>query len=182
MANSLLEKKPGSLNSFFLSFAFLSLFTLLFFGLHRAYSAMTTTSPSNMLPVTESLFLRGEALYNKQCASCHGAEGAGDGKAAYLLYPKPRDFTGGEFRLVSTIDAGPTEEDLFKTITRGMPGSSMPSWAHLSEEDRWGLVYYVCYLKERAAKMKQSKPFREKAAQGLMWEEKEKLITEAKLK
>jgi mono/diheme cytochrome c family protein len=39
-----------------------------------------------------------------------------------------------------------TDEDLFLTITRGMPGSSMPSWETLSSEQRWALVYYVRQL------------------------------------
>src|SRR3989338_2604537 len=94
------------------------------------------------------IFEEGKKVYQKQCAVCHGSGGAGDGKAAYLLYPKPRDFTRNEFRLVSTNDMQATDEDLFKTIGRGMPGSSMPSWNHLSETERWALVYYVLYLAE----------------------------------
>jgi mono/diheme cytochrome c family protein len=82
-------------------------------------------------------------VYAKQCAACHGPEGRGDGPAAYLLYPKPRDFTSGRFRLVSTWEKVPTDEDLFRTITRGMPGSAMPSWEHLPERTRWALAFYV---------------------------------------
>ncbi|MCH7505029.1 c-type cytochrome [PVC group bacterium] len=98
---------------------------------------------------TPELFDRGRVIYEKQCAVCHGADGAGDGEAAYLLYPKPRDFTQNKFRLVSTKNMKATDEDLFSSISRGMPGSSMPSWEHLSENDRWGLVYYVRYLAEK---------------------------------
>lgn len=99
--------------------------------------------------LTKQLFQRGEKLYQKQCAACHGPQGAADGKAAYLLYPKPRDFTRDKFRLISTTTMTATDEDLFKTITRGMPGSAMPPWEHLSESDRWALVYYVRYLSEK---------------------------------
>ncbi len=97
---------------------------------------------------TREAFMKGKALFEKQCAVCHGEKGAGEGQASYLLYPKPRDFTRNEFRLVSTTQMKATNEDLFKTITRGMPGSSMPSWEHLSDQDRWALVYYVRYLAE----------------------------------
>lgn len=110
--------------------------------------AECVTCYSQKPPLSPSLFARGEALYQKQCAACHGVQGTGDGKAAYLLYPKPRDFTRNEFRLVSTTDRVPTDEDLFKTLSRGMPGSAMPSWAFLPEEDRWALVYYTRYLAE----------------------------------
>ena len=86
--------------------------------------------------VTEKIFKRGEVLYQKQCSVCHGALGAADGKAAYLLYPKPRDFIRDKFRLVSTKDMQAADEDLFQTIGRGMPGSAMPPWEHLTAEDR----------------------------------------------
>lgn len=94
------------------------------------------------------IFRTGKALYQKQCAVCHGEIGLADGKAAYLLYPKPRDFTRNEFRLISTTQMKAMDEDLFKSITRGMSGSSMPSWEHLSALDRWALVYYVRFLAE----------------------------------
>ena len=84
------------------------------------------------------------------------ARGDGLGNAAYLLYPRPRDFTMGQFRLISTWDGMPTDEDLFQTISRGMPGSAMPSWAHLSEESRWGLVHYVKTFSKRPVVVKAS--------------------------
>src|SRR3989338_6277241 len=64
----------------------------------RATEESVTTKSS----VTPALFATGQRLYAKQCAACHGPQGRGDGVAAYLLYPKPRDFTQNEFRLVST--------------------------------------------------------------------------------
>lgn len=83
---------------------------------------------------------RGMTIYGRQCAPCHGDKGAGDGIAAYLLDPRPRNLRKGEYRLASTVNGVPTDEDLFNTLTRGMPGSSMPSWAHLPEADRRALV------------------------------------------
>ena len=99
--------------------------------------------PSTTLPASPSLVALGRKTYEKECLACHGRDGNGEGEAAYLLYPRPRDFTSGEFRLVSTWDYVPTDEDLFRTISRGMPGSAMPSWSHLPEPTRWGLVHYV---------------------------------------
>jgi mono/diheme cytochrome c family protein len=99
-----------------------------------------------------SLIARGEVagkasagaqdLYRQKCAVCHGTEGKGDGPAAYLLYPKPRDFVSGKFKIRSTPTL-PTDEDLLKTITNGIAGTSMPSWAALPEQDRRALVAYV---------------------------------------
>ncbi|MFQ5696385.1 MAG: c-type cytochrome, partial [Terriglobia bacterium] len=89
---------------------------------------------------------RDQVLYDKHCAVCHGLTGDGRGDAAYLLQHKPRNFRAGRFRLVSSVNLQPTREDLFETITQGMPGTPMPSWAHLAESDRWALADYVLKL------------------------------------
>lgn len=85
-------------------------------------------------------------LYERDCAACHGVRGDGRGEAAYLLQPKPRNFRAGRFRLVSSEELQPTREDLFRVITRGMPGTAMPPWGHLDEADRWALAEYVLHL------------------------------------
>lgn len=108
-------------------------------------------------PVSSKLLVLGKQIYNKQCAACHGVQGRGDGEAAYLLYPKPRNFVAANYRLVSTWDRVPTDQDLFNTITRGMPGSAMPSWGHLPEEQRWALVYYIKSLAEKPLTVKPQK-------------------------
>ena len=115
-----------------------------------AAAASAPTSP-------EALTL-GKQVFVKQCAPCHGLEGRGDGEAAYLLYPRPRNFRAGKFRLVSTWDGVPTDDDLFQTISRGMPGSAMPSWGYLPEDTRWGLVAYVKSLVETPLVVKPSTP------------------------
>jgi mono/diheme cytochrome c family protein len=109
-----------------------------------------TLTPSVTRAATPELLALGKRLYDAQCAACHGVTGRGDGEAAYLLYPKPRDFTGGSYRLVSTWERVPTDGDLYLTISRGMPGSAMPSWGHLGEEERWSLVHYVKSLAAKA--------------------------------
>lgn len=108
-----------------------------------------SVTPTAMRSATPELLALGKRLYEKQCAACHGLDGRGEGEAAYLLYPKPRDLTAGKFALVSTWERVPTDEDLFRTISRGIPGSAMPSWGHLSEEERWGLVHYVKSFAEK---------------------------------
>ncbi len=99
--------------------------------------------PQSVLAVSDALIELGKSTYERKCLACHGAEGRGDGEAAYLLYPKPRDFVTANYRLISTWEGVPTDEDLFRSISRGMPGSAMPSWAHLPEKTRWGLVHYL---------------------------------------
>ena len=101
---------------------------------------------SSKVVVTDELINRGKELYDRQCASCHGDSGMGDGLGAYLLRPHPRDFSFGKFRLVSTVNHIPSDDDLFNTITNGMSGTAMPPWEHLSIDDRTALVHYVRYL------------------------------------
>ena len=92
------------------------------------------------------------SLYGRHCTACHGDKGDGKGIAASFLYPKPRDFRAGNFRLVSTANSVPTLADIEGAITRGMPGSAMPPWAHLSAGERRELAEYVMELRREGAK------------------------------
>jgi mono/diheme cytochrome c family protein len=85
-----------------------------------------------------------DSPYERECAFCHGSAGRGDGPAASHLRVAPADFSAGNFKLRSTpTGAMPTDEDLFGTITRGIPGSGMPSFATLTREERQSLVRAV---------------------------------------
>src|SRR5215203_6744661 len=77
----------------------------------------------------------GAALYNGHCAVCHGESGKGDGPVAALLDPRPRDFSIGKYRLISTTNGIPSKSDIIRTIRNGMPGTSMTAWRHLSDHD-----------------------------------------------
>jgi cytochrome c oxidase cbb3-type subunit 2 len=87
----------------------------------------------------------GKDLYQKNCAQCHGVAGMGDGFGAPFLVPPPRDFTGGQFKFRTTAGGQlPTDEDLFRTISRGANGTGMPPWQYLlNDDERWALVDYV---------------------------------------
>lgn len=97
-------------------------------------------------------------LYTLHCAGCHGEKGNGVSVASRFLFPKPRDFRAGRFRLISTENGTPTLRDLENVLVRGMPGSSMPPWPQLSDSDRSLLAEHVMEFrregirdKERAA-------------------------------
>ena len=83
---------------------------------------------------------QGELIYEKRCLQCHGDEGDGLGPAAERLNPPPRDFTLGLYKFQSSaFDADlPNDDDLFRMIRDGMPGTAMPDWDDLlSEQDMW---------------------------------------------
>lgn len=94
----------------------------------------------------DPILARGLSLYSANCAACHGEAGLGDGRAAYLLYPKPRNFSQGAFRITSTKSGMPSDQDLLQVLRRGMPGSAMPAWSHLPESDLNALVRAVRHL------------------------------------
>ena len=63
----------------------------------------------------------GKALYEKNCAQCHGEKGDGNGVAAPHLMPRPRDFTSGKFKIRTTPSGKlPTDADLHHIIKVGM--------------------------------------------------------------
>ena len=87
---------------------------------------------------------RAATLFRAECSGCHGERGRGDGPAAASLSVKPRNFLREKFKVRATATGEPpVKEDIFATITRGMPGSAMPSFAFLTEEERWLLVDHV---------------------------------------
>lgn len=82
------------------------------------------------------LVAHGKGIFAIQCASCHGAEGTGNGPAAAGLNPKPRNFHASE-----GWKNGRKPSNIFKTLKEGVGG--MPSFASLPAEDRWALSHYV---------------------------------------
>ena len=91
-----------------------------------------------------NLLRQGKRLYERRCVFCHGSRGKGDGPISRAIFPKPRDFVRGIFKIRSTPSGRPpTDLDLFETISRGMPGTMMPSFSNLREDQQWALVYYI---------------------------------------
>ncbi len=98
----------------------------------------------------EKYIEEGKVLYRIHCRSCHGLEGRGNGPDAEKLDPKPSDFTKAEFRIRSTPWGElPSDEDLIRVITLGVPGTAMDPWGSLSEIERLQLVSYTKTLNPR---------------------------------
>lgn len=86
-------------------------------------------------------------LYREHCAHCHGVTGDGAGPTALALYPYPRDFRLGKFKFKSTpLRAPATDADLTRVIRKGIPGSAMPAFSTLPDDEVAALVDYVKYL------------------------------------
>lgn len=92
----------------------------------------------------ETLQSEGKIVYQRHCVGCHGESGDGKGPGAEMLIVKPRDFTKGIFKFRSTPTGTlPTDEDLYKIVTRGVYRTSMPEWTLLTDRERLAAVMYV---------------------------------------
>ncbi|MFQ5803380.1 MAG: ethylbenzene dehydrogenase-related protein [Candidatus Methylomirabilales bacterium] len=96
-------------------------------------------------PETPENIARGKSIYMKRCWFCHGREGDGNGPVADYLHPRPRDFTIAAYKFRTTQSGEvPLDEDLFRTITRGVQGTAMQSFeGFLTEDERWQVIYFI---------------------------------------
>ena len=106
------------------------------------------TSPAPTLGaqarVGSSQIEAGRQAYNTYCVGCHGENGDGKGEAAVFLHPKPRDFQRANFKFSSTRAGSlPTHDDLRRTITEGLKGTSMPGWEFLPPATVDALIQYI---------------------------------------
>ncbi len=108
--------------------------------------------PAQPSPNAE-LIAFGKRMYiDAGCNQCHDSDGKGDGTSAKELKDdrgepiSPTDLTLKPFK------SGPNPEDLYRTISTGLNGTPMPSYADvLTPEERWSLAFYILSIatKER---------------------------------
>jgi cytochrome c oxidase cbb3-type subunit 2 len=109
-----------------------------------AFDPQRVSVTAMSIPASADGVTRGKIVYAGRCAGCHGVDGDGHGPAATFLEPRPRDFTTGVFKFRSTPSGSlPTDGDLYRTITRGVRGTAMPTWHELPEKDRLAVITYV---------------------------------------
>jgi mono/diheme cytochrome c family protein len=96
---------------------------------------------ANPLEVNRGARRAGKELYedlsNPSCVACHGNKGDGRGQLADQFDPPPRNFS-----CAATIDGVP-DGQLHWIIKNGSPGTAMPSFGYLTDEEIWPLVIYL---------------------------------------
>ena len=96
---------------------------------------------------------RGSRHYRRHCMHCHGLNGDGRGPTGPWVHPHPRDYRQGKFKFISTNLAAsgrkPRRADLYRTISKGIEGTSMPAFGLLTEKDIDEMVSYVIHLSVR---------------------------------
>lgn len=113
-------------------------------------SSTVASAPAAAVPVQKRSAdgsLTGRELYLRDCSSCHGRDGDGQGPAVRFLFPKPRNFRTSKFRLVSTVNGAPTPADLDAVTAGGIPGTAMPSFRQLEEDRRGEVISEVLRLR-----------------------------------
>jgi len=94
----------------------------------------------NPSKATDASVKAGEALYKKNCASCHGKTGMGDGVKSKTLKTFPGDFSGADFQKQ-------TDGDHFYKTKFGR--DEMPKFdKKIPDEDIWSMVNYMRTFKK----------------------------------
>jgi mono/diheme cytochrome c family protein len=89
----------------------------------------------NPVEATEASLARGEQLFNRTCAPCHGTTGVGDG-------PVTRAAPAFTRPLVTPAVAAYTDGYIYSIIRVGR--GLMPQYGHqISHYDRWHVVNYL---------------------------------------
>lgn len=93
----------------------------------------------------------GMRLYRRHCLQCHGSAGDGRGPAGPWVYPLPRDFRNGQFKLVSTPGGTGVARraDIVRSIRQGVTGTSMPPFPLLPEAELEAMADAVLHLSMR---------------------------------
>jgi high-affinity iron transporter len=98
-------------------------------------SRLLAAYPVPLAPASPPDLARGQALYARDCASCHGLDGAARTPAAAQLDPAPIAFTDRDRARERSLFA------LYQVIGQGLEGTAMQSFARLPEADRWALAF-----------------------------------------
>ena len=110
--------------------------------LHQHFVTSLGTAGAMDLPKGPLDTAEGHALYVKNCSSCHGMAGAGDGAAAHTLSTPPPAI--GVKRLTPEL----TPSLAYNVISVGVRGTAMPGFApSLTTQQRWNTINYIYSLR-----------------------------------
>src|SRR5581483_2899972 len=104
----------------------------------HSHAPATARKLKNPLAATDENIDRGRALYNENCASCHGQDGKAKTDIAAGMKVKPADLTMLHER---------TDGEIYWVVTNGIKKSGMPAFkAKAGDNERWQMTLYVKHL------------------------------------
>jgi len=108
-------------------------------GIAGALLALPKLVPAG--PASPPAVTDGRQVYEQNCSCCHGPRGEGNGPAA--VSPRARYFGFDKYRFATTPNGVPTDDDLARLIRNGIPGSAMPKFDTLTDEQVLALIRLV---------------------------------------
>jgi high-affinity iron transporter len=117
-------------------------------ALHQRFLASLGAEGELDLPTKALDLARGRAIYEQNCASCHGSFGRGDGPAAAGMTPPPPAIGTRE----AMHDVSPAL--MYRIVSVGIAGTPMAGWADkLTVDERWNVVAYINSLRATPAQV-----------------------------
>jgi high-affinity iron transporter len=104
---------------------------------HDLAADLLVAYPVPLAPASPPDLVKGAALYNGNCAGCHGITGDGMGPDAAKLNPRPIAFAD------ATRARQRSPFGLYQVISQGLDGTPMRGFSELGSQDRWALAFYA---------------------------------------
>lgn len=111
-------------------------------ALEQRFAAALGSEARLEMPTRLADLQQGRVVYEKNCASCHGLMGLGDGPGARTMSPRPPRIGDP----VAMRDVSPAT--MYRVISVGIAGTPMVGYASaLSADERWNVVSYLVSLR-----------------------------------
>jgi len=107
---------------------------LMVYNLPADSIAVAETTLKNPIPWSEQAENEGQALYERNCAHCHGETGAGDGPVGKVYKGVP-NYASDAYKNMN-------DGHIYHVITYGK-GRMWPHASQVNPEERWKIVHYV---------------------------------------
>jgi cbb3-type cytochrome c oxidase subunit III len=109
----------------------------------RAQGNPDAAAMKNPLPASTESIDAGKRLYQRHCASCHGANAAGG--SGNDLIPAAPDLTDQEWK------HGGSDGEIFSAIKNGIPPelNMIPFGDQLKDQEIWSVVNYIRSLAKK---------------------------------
>ena len=116
-------------------------------AIHQRLIAALGSDAALDTPTRRVDLARGQSLFSRNCAVCHGVNADGNGPGAKALSTVPPALVGAQMR-----DVAPAK--MYRVVSVGVSGTAMAGWASsLTPDDRWDIVHYLAGLRSSATQV-----------------------------